>query len=134
MNRIVNDNIYCSFCGKSQDEVRKLISGPNGIYICDECVDICSEIIDEDMLEDMLEIALILEESEVQAEKIGLAEDGRYMLTMGNVRVQLGRNIYMSEKISELKGLLPELEGLSGVLHLEEYDATKDSIIFRKDS
>lgn len=92
------------------------------------------KVADEDMLEDMLEIALILEESEVQAEKIGLAEDGRYMLTMGNVRVQLGRNIYMSEKISELKGLLPELEGLSGVLHLEEYDATKDSIIFRKDS
>ena len=57
MNRIVNDNIYCSFCGKSQDEVRKLISGPNGIYICDECVDICSEIIDEDMLEDMMEDA-----------------------------------------------------------------------------
>ncbi len=55
MNRTINDNIYCSFCGKSQNEVRKLISGPNGIYICDECVDICSEIIDEDMLEDMME-------------------------------------------------------------------------------
>lgn len=40
--------IRCSFCGKSQDEVRKIIAGP-GVYICDECVDICMSIIDEDM-------------------------------------------------------------------------------------
>ncbi len=52
---MINDKIYCSFCGKSQNEVRKLISGPGGIYICDECVDICAEIIDEDMMEEMLE-------------------------------------------------------------------------------
>ena len=41
------DKIRCSFCGKSQDQVRKLIAGPNGAYICDECVDICAEIIEE---------------------------------------------------------------------------------------
>ena len=40
--------ICCSFCGKAQDEVRKLIAGPNGIYICDECIEICSEIIEEE--------------------------------------------------------------------------------------
>lgn len=38
----------CSFCGKSQDMVRKLIAGPNGVYICDECIDICREIIEDD--------------------------------------------------------------------------------------
>ncbi len=38
----------CSFCGRAENEVHKLISGPNGVYICNECVDICSEIIDED--------------------------------------------------------------------------------------
>ena len=40
--------VRCSFCGKSEDQVRKLISGPQGIYICDECVEICSEIIEEE--------------------------------------------------------------------------------------
>ena len=40
--------IRCSFCGKTQDQVGRLISGPNGAYICDECVDICAEIIDEE--------------------------------------------------------------------------------------
>ena len=43
-----DDKIRCSFCGKLQSQVRKLIAGPNGAYICDECVDICAEIIDEE--------------------------------------------------------------------------------------
>lgn len=42
------DRVRCSFCGKTQEQVRKLIAGPNGAYICDECVDICAEIIDEE--------------------------------------------------------------------------------------
>ncbi|MCR5775672.1 MAG: ATP-dependent Clp protease ATP-binding subunit ClpX [Lachnospiraceae bacterium] len=42
------DEIRCSFCGKTQNQVRKLIAGPNGTYICDECVAICSDIIDEE--------------------------------------------------------------------------------------
>ena len=42
------DEIRCSFCGKSQGQVRKLIAGPKGAYICDECVDICAEIIEEE--------------------------------------------------------------------------------------
>lgn len=40
--------IRCSFCGKTQDQVRKLLSGPNGVLICDECVELCSEILEEE--------------------------------------------------------------------------------------
>ena len=47
-----DDKIRCSFCGKTQEQVRKLIAGPNGAYICDECVDICSEIIEEEFEEE----------------------------------------------------------------------------------
>ncbi len=43
--------LYCSFCGKSQHEVRKLIAGPS-VFICDECVDLCNEIISEEIQED----------------------------------------------------------------------------------
>ena len=43
-------HLKCSFCGKSQDQVRKLIAGP-GVYICDECIDLCNEILDEELLE-----------------------------------------------------------------------------------
>ncbi|MFZ7125531.1 MAG: ATP-dependent Clp protease ATP-binding subunit ClpX [Desulfobacterales bacterium] len=42
-----NDNLFCSFCGKSQKEVNKLIAGP-AVYICDECIQLCSEIIEEE--------------------------------------------------------------------------------------
>lgn len=43
------EKIRCSFCNKTEDHVRKLIAGPNGVYICNECVDICAEIIEEEM-------------------------------------------------------------------------------------
>ena len=45
-----NEQLLCSFCGKSQRQVKKLIAGP-GVYICDECIDLCNEIIDEEMIE-----------------------------------------------------------------------------------
>ncbi|MBQ8038365.1 MAG: ATP-dependent Clp protease ATP-binding subunit ClpX [Lachnospiraceae bacterium] len=51
-----DDRIRCSFCGKPQGQVRKMISGPSGVYICDECIEICSDIIMEefdDMDEDI---------------------------------------------------------------------------------
>ncbi len=44
--------LKCSFCGKHQEQVRKLIAGP-GVYICDECVDLCNDIIEEDMTEEV---------------------------------------------------------------------------------
>ena len=42
------DRVRCSFCGKTQNQVRKLIAGPDGVYICDDCVDVCGEIIEEE--------------------------------------------------------------------------------------
>jgi ATP-dependent Clp protease ATP-binding subunit ClpX len=45
-----DSHLKCSFCGKSQEQVRKLIAGP-GVYICDECVDLCNEILDEELFE-----------------------------------------------------------------------------------
>lgn len=43
--------LYCSFCGKSQHEVRKLIAGPS-VFICDECIDLCNDIIREEIQND----------------------------------------------------------------------------------
>ena len=47
-----DDKVRCSFCNKTQDQVKKLIAGPAGVYICDECVDICADIIEEEYEED----------------------------------------------------------------------------------
>lgn len=44
-----DDQVRCSFCNKTQSQVRKLIAGPEGVYICDDCVEVCAEIIEEEM-------------------------------------------------------------------------------------
>ncbi|MBT4364681.1 MAG: AAA family ATPase, partial [Desulfobacteraceae bacterium] len=58
-----SDNLFCSFCGKNQKEVKKLIAGP-AVYICDECIQLCSEIIEEESEKDKdpLGISLIPKE------------------------------------------------------------------------
>ena len=45
-----DSRLKCSFCGKTQEQVKKLIAGPD-VYICDECVELCNEILDEEFLE-----------------------------------------------------------------------------------
>ncbi|MER1992372.1 MAG: ClpX C4-type zinc finger protein, partial [Aerococcus urinaeequi] len=52
--------IHCSFCGKSQDEVDKIIAGP-GVYICNECVALCQEIIDEEVNQERQESYTMVE-------------------------------------------------------------------------
>lgn len=50
------NDIRCTFCGKTQKQARKLIAGPAGVFICDECVDICSDILDEELEDDRDEV------------------------------------------------------------------------------
>ena len=60
---MARNEIRCSFCGKTESQVMKLLKGPNGVYICDECVELCSEIIEEELGE---------EEHGIDAEEINL--------------------------------------------------------------
>ena len=60
-----NDNLFCSFCGKNQSEVRKLIAGP-AVYICDECIQLCSEIIEEESEKDSKDADRILAPKEIK--------------------------------------------------------------------
>ena len=43
-----NKQFRCSFCNKTQDQVRKLVAGPKGVYICDECIEVCMEIMEDE--------------------------------------------------------------------------------------
>ena len=47
--RTIGSDVHCSFCKKSQNQVRKLIAGPDGVYICDECIEICQDILEEEL-------------------------------------------------------------------------------------
>ena len=64
--RDINDNLFCSFCGKNQKEVQKLIAGP-AVYICDECIQLCSEIIDEEKGKDEKATDRLLVPKEIKA-------------------------------------------------------------------
>jgi ATP-dependent Clp protease ATP-binding subunit ClpX len=61
-----NDNLFCSFCGKNQKEVKKLIAGP-AVYICDECIQLCSEIIEEETEKEAGELANLMVPKEIKA-------------------------------------------------------------------
>ncbi len=60
-----NDNLFCSFCGKNQKEVKKLIAGP-AVYICDECIQLCSEIIEEETEKEVGELANLMLPKEIK--------------------------------------------------------------------
>ncbi|WP_203246761.1 ATP-dependent protease ATP-binding subunit ClpX [Sporosarcina beigongshangi] len=61
------DNFNCSFCGKSQEQVRKLVAG-QGVYICDECVELCAEIVEEEVgLEEGFELKDVPKPKEIQS-------------------------------------------------------------------
>jgi len=60
-----DDNLFCSFCGKNQKEVQKLIAGP-AVYICDECIQLCSEIIEEEKDKDTKDMEQILIPKEIK--------------------------------------------------------------------
>ena len=47
--KIPGSDVRCSFCGKPQGQVRRLLAGPNGVFICDECIDLCADILDEEL-------------------------------------------------------------------------------------
>ena len=60
-----NDNLFCSFCGKNQKEVKKLIAGP-AVYICDECIQLCSEIIEEETEKEAGELSTLMIPKEIK--------------------------------------------------------------------
>ena len=48
MKGLPDDQPRCSFCGKSQEQVERLIGGPENVYICDKCIELCNEILEEE--------------------------------------------------------------------------------------
>ncbi len=70
-----DSHLKCSFCGKSQEQVRKLIAGP-GVYICDECVELCNEILDEELMDEGTAVSANTKDAESKSQKKRLASEG----------------------------------------------------------
>ena len=70
-----DSHLKCSFCGKSQEQVRKLIAGP-GVYICDECVELCNEILDEELMDEGAAVSATTRDADSKPQKKRLASEG----------------------------------------------------------
>jgi len=92
------------------------------------------EVADNTIFEDLLNLNTLLSEFELEPLKVMIQADMTMVLNLGNVQVMLGNSDNLSDKIAAIKDLESQLEGRTGVLHLENYDSTKDSIIFSEES
>ena len=103
--------LKCSFCGKSQEQVRKLVAGP-GVYICDECIELCNEIIEEEFSED---IEVELKDVPKPKEILRLREVGNDILAKhtGQPREKLiadtERDNFMTAEEAKEYGLIDEV-------------------------
>jgi ATP-dependent Clp protease ATP-binding subunit ClpX len=96
--------LYCSFCGKSQHEVRKLIAGPS-VFICDECVELCNDIIREEMQENAAESANKLPKPQEINETLD-----QYVIGQFRAKRVLSVAVYNHYKRLEVKGKKDEVE------------------------
>lgn len=83
-----NDTVRCSFCGKTQEEVKKIVAGP-GVYICNECIDLCKEIIDEEFYDEA-----VRELMEVPKPKELLAALNEYVIGQDRAKKALSVAVY----------------------------------------
>ena len=88
---------------------------------------------DEHVYEDLLQLTLLLRKYDISIEEVVFDEENNMTMLMGDIKVALGQGKNLEDKISNLKDLLPELEGRKGTLLMQDYDSTKDSTIFRQD-
>ena len=87
---------------------------------------------DNDVLRDLLSLTQMLKKYNLQPDKIHFGDDSDIVLYYGTVEVLVGTEENLSQKIIRLQKILPQLNGLSGTLHLENYDGTQSRLIFSK--
>ncbi|AQS59975.1 ATP-dependent Clp protease ATP-binding subunit ClpX [Desulforamulus ferrireducens] len=96
--------LKCSFCGKLQDQVKKLVAGP-GVYICDECIELCNEIIEEELSDDLgLDMGDLPKPKEIKAIL------DQYVIGQDNAKRQLAVAVYNHYKRINLGGKVDDVE------------------------
>lgn len=97
-------NLKCSFCGKPQEQVRKLVAGP-GVYICDECIDLCSEIVEEELgTEEEVEYREVPKPKEIQ----GILDE--YVIGQDRAKKALAVAVYNHYKRINSNSVIDEVE------------------------
>jgi len=102
----------CSFCAKSQDQVKKLIAGPGAVYICDECVELCREIIEEEGGPAKAKTG-----QKVPPPKTLYEQLSEYVIGQDPERIRrdFDRNFYMDAQQAKEYGMIDEILARQGV-------------------
>ena len=91
--KMAGNDVQCSFCGKTQGQVRKLIAGPNGVYICDECIEICEDILEEELEDTEEEISAAYDINLLKPKEIKTFLD-EYVIGQENAKKVLSVAVY----------------------------------------
>lgn len=89
---------------------------------------------DDSIFESILDITKLLSKYKLTADRIYFEDNGEMTLYFGQVRVALGNGDYIDEKITRLQYILPQLNGMSGVLNMKEYQDSSDNVTFVRDN
>ena len=121
----VDEKIRCSFCGKTQDQVRKLIAGNNNVFICDECIDLCSEILEEELPEEEHAAESfgdinLYKPKEIKAFYMKLNEDQKTVAAVDCLVPGIGEIIGGSQREDDIEKLEKRMDELG--LKKEDYD------------
>ena len=123
------DGMICEISERYESDVPKI----EGLTFENLDINTVLTVEDSGVYDSLLTLTLLLQKYELSVDRVVFEENHSMNMQMGNIRVLLGNGANLEDKISEFKNLLPQLENLKGTLHLENYDSTKDSIIFSKE-
>ena len=103
-----------------------------GVLISDAQVGSVLAVADPSVFSTITSITGMINKNNIVPDRVAVMDDNTWTMTCGPITVLLGKDEHLEEKIEELAGILPEAQGLSGVLHLENFDGTQSRIIFDK--
>ena len=103
-----------------------------GLTVTDAAVGSVLPVSDPSVFSTIASITGMINKNGIRPDRVTIQEDGTWTMTCGTIRVLLGKDEHLEDKIEELAGILPEAAGLSGTLHLENFDGTQNRIIFDK--
>ena len=103
-----------------------------GLTVTDAAVGSVLPVSDPSVFSTIASITGMINKNGIWPDRVTIEEDGTWTMTCGTIKVLLGKDEHLEDKIEELAGILPQAGGLSGTLHLENFDGTQNRIIFDK--
>jgi cell division protein FtsQ len=131
----MGSNMYFDKDGMVVESSTRVLSGVpriDGLKFSEIILNSKLDVGNQEIFASVLDLTQSFDKYQITADKINFDTDGSVTITMGEVKVMLGDCDNLSDKLYELKQMLPQLEGRKGTLHMEDYDGDSRSVIFKR--